>query len=103
TVRSSAWPPVLRWMEYFTVPDGLNGLERLVLRSEALPRFVLLRHERAFRRLLPPAIPIRRATIVGGGLFPRTALVIRRILPGAALRIIDSDSVNLEVARRFLL
>lgn len=99
---SSAWPPVLRWIEYLTAPAWLNGLERLVLRSRSLQKFVLARHERAFRRMLPTSFPIRRVTIVGGGLFPRTALVIRRLLPDAKLRVVDSDVGNLDIARAFL-
>jgi Fatty acid desaturase len=102
TARRSAWPPVLRWMEYLAAPAWLNGLERLVLRSRSLQAFVINRHEHAFRKLLTQPGSIRRVTIVGGGLFPRTALVLRRLLPDAALRIIDTDAGNLEIAQRFL-
>jgi hypothetical protein len=38
---------------------------------------------------------------VGGGLFPRTALILRDLLPAAHLTIIDSDPRNLETARGF--
>ena len=41
-------------------------------------------------------------TIVGGGLFPRTALVLKRALPGAAITIVDANADHLAVARRFL-
>ena len=64
--RSSRWPPVLRWLDAFS----LESLERRVLRSPRLQRFVLSAHERAFRALLPRLPPIHRVTIVGGGLYP---------------------------------
>ncbi|HSE38292.1 MAG TPA: fatty acid desaturase, partial [Blastocatellia bacterium] len=46
--NASRWPPVLRWLEFV----NLCALERMVLRFRALQRFVLCRHERAFRSLL---------------------------------------------------
>jgi hypothetical protein len=96
--RRSAWPPVLRWLDALS----LDALERLVVRSPALQRFVLGRHERAFRRLLPGIGPISRVLIVGGGLFPRTAIVLRKLIPGATLTIVDESADNLEIARRHL-
>jgi hypothetical protein len=96
--RVSRWPPILRWLEWI----DLEFLERLVMRSPLLQRFVLRRHERAFAALLPRVCDVNRATIVGGGLFPRTALVLRRLLPDATLTIVDASDENLEVARGFL-
>jgi hypothetical protein len=80
----------------------LEALECLVLRSSWLQRFVLRTHRRAFETLLPQLHGIRRVTIVGGGLFPRTALILRELLPAAHLTIVDSDAENLETARGFL-
>ncbi len=95
--RRSPWPAILRWLDAFS----LDGLERLVLRSPRLQRFVVDRHERAFRRLIAD-MPIRSVLIVGGGLFPRTLLVLRRLLPDAELTLLDADADNLETASRFL-
>jgi hypothetical protein len=95
---TSRWPAVLRWLDVFS----LEGLERWVLRSSLLQRFLLRRHERAFRRLLPALPVVRRVAVVGGGLFPRTILVLRRILPDAEIVVIDRSAANLETARRFL-
>ena len=94
----SRWPPVLRWLDAIS----LESLERLVLRSTALQRRVVACHERAFRALLPKLPDIRRVTIVGGGLFPRTALVLRNVLPAARLTIVDASAANLAIASRFL-
>jgi hypothetical protein len=94
----SRWPAVLRWLEVFS----LDGLERRVVRSGVLQRFVLNRHENAFRRLLPALPPTPNIAIVGGGLFPRTLLVLKRLLPEARFVVIDRSSANLQTARPFL-
>jgi hypothetical protein len=95
---ASRWPAALRWLDALS----LEGLERLVLRSPRLQRFVLERHERAFRRLLPQLGEVRRVAVVGGGLFPRTLLVLRRLLPEATFVVIDRSSANIAAARTFI-
>ena len=67
-----------------------------------MQRFVVASHRRAFRKLLSQLPPFDSATIVGGGLFPRTALILRELLPEAQLTIIDLSACNLETARGFL-
>jgi hypothetical protein len=95
--RHSRWPPVLRWLDAIS----LETLERIALRSAMLQRYLLASHERAFRRLLAGVPRARRVTIVGGGLFPRTALILRRLLPDATLSIVDAQREHLEIASRF--
>jgi hypothetical protein len=95
---ASRWPALLRWLD---VPP-LELLERIVLRSRPLQRFVLQHHRHAFHRLLPRLRPITRVNIVGGGLFPRTATILRELLPAAHLTIIDRNLRNLETARGIL-
>ena len=97
--RVSAWPAPLRWLERC----GLDGLERIVLRSAALQRVVVAAHERAFRRLAA-ALPARleRIAIVGGGLFPRSYLALSRVFPDARFTIIDASAPNLARARAFV-
>jgi hypothetical protein len=95
---SSRWPAVLRWLECL----DLCALERVVLHAPLLQRFVVNRHLRAFRLLLPDANSIKSAAIVGGGLFPRTAIILNRLLPGARLTLIDMNDSHLDIARRFL-
>ncbi len=96
--EKSQWPAVLRWLEVMQ----LDALERLVLRSRHLQQFVVNRHARAFRELLAGLPPVRRVTVVGGGLFPRTALVLEQLLPGSEITIIDQSSANIQNARSFL-
>jgi hypothetical protein len=97
-VNASRWPAVLRWLECV----NLYALERLVLRVPALQRFVLQRHDRALRRLLIELPPVHRVGIVGGGLFPRTAMILGQLLPESKLTLIDMSSDNLRVARQFV-
>jgi hypothetical protein len=97
-VPTSRWPAVLRWLDAVS----LEGLERLVLRSPRLQRMVVGVHESAFRDLLPPLPATPRVAIVGGGLFPRTLLVLRRLLPGARFVLIDRSAANLAAAAAFL-
>jgi hypothetical protein len=74
-------------------------LERWVLRSRTLQWFVLHRHEAAFRHLLPKLLLIRTVAIVGGGLFPRTLIILERLLPDARFVVIDRSAANIERAR----
>jgi hypothetical protein len=92
---ASRWPAVLRWLE----ACSLEGLERGVLRSAFLQRFLLDRHEQAFRRVLPPLPAAPRIAVVGGGLFPRTILVLRRLLPDTSFVVIDRSGENIAVAQ----
>lgn len=96
--RSSRYPPILRWLDSF----NLRALEHLVLRHSVLQRFVIDRHERAIRSLLVEIPPVHRAGIVGGGLFPRTAIILNRLIPNAALTLIDMSAENLSIARPFV-
>jgi fatty acid desaturase len=95
---TSRWPPVLRWLDALS----LEGLERLVLHLPLCQRAVIAMHVPAFRRLLANVGEVRSVLIVGGGLFPRSALVLRRLLPDATLTIVDASETHLAIARRFL-
>jgi hypothetical protein len=92
---ANRWPAVLRWLD----ACSLDGLERLVLRSPWLQRWVLNRHERAFRRLLPALGESPTIAVIGGGLFPRTILVLSRLLPEARMVVIDRSKENIDVAQ----
>lgn len=96
----------------------LGALERLALACPPLQRLLVATHARALARLLPhltcpsgqptprrPLDPTRDAwsiAVVGGGLFPRTALALARVWPAARVTIVDADAAHLERARRLL-
>jgi len=94
----SAWPAVLRWIERVNI----ETLERIALHSRALQTFLLKTHRRALQRLLPRFQNVRRVTIIGGGMFPRTAIILRELIPHASITIVDARADHLETARRFL-
>jgi hypothetical protein len=79
----------------------LCGLERVVLGSPLLQRWVLERHVAAFARLPLDPATTRSVAIVGGGMFPRTALVFRRLFPGARLLVIDGSPSSVDALGRF--
>jgi hypothetical protein len=95
--RASPWPAVFRWIEGI-----LGALERLVLRSNLLQRFVINRHEQAIRQLFKNLPPPSRIGVVGGGLFPRSLIVLKRIYPTAEILAIEGSQPHIEIARRFL-
>jgi hypothetical protein len=99
TARASRWPAVLRWFDDSPICSLLNLCERLVLRSVLCQRFVVHRHTRALLRLSGQLPPVRRVAIVGGGLFPRTVIVVQRVLPQAEITVIDASRPNLLCAR----
>lgn len=110
----SALPPIVRWLERWleALPPLINRLaagfvdrlERLTLNLAVARWFLVRTHQRAWKTLLThvDARTVRRVTIVGGGLFPRTALVLARLLPAARLTIVDAVPAHLQRARLFL-
>jgi fatty acid desaturase len=115
--RASAWPAPLRWLDrkkrsgvVLRKPKndsrplfrGLAALERVVLRSPQLQRWVVRTHAQAFERVLAEYPNVRHIAIVGGGLFPRTALVLRQLFPAARLTIVDASATHLDIARALL-
>lgn len=106
----SRFPPLLRFFE--DVGTGINlaqahvlgALERLVLRSRLLQRLVVDWHAGALRALLPALAgrPLDRIVIVGGGLFPRTALALGELLPESRLVIVDASAESIQRARDYL-
>jgi hypothetical protein len=91
----SRWPAIFRWLD----TSVLEMLERAVLHSRMLQRFVVWQHEEAFRRLLPRLADVKQVAIVGGGLFPRTLIVLQRLIPEARFTVIDQSAANIQRAR----
>lgn len=83
---------------------GLLGLlERLPLRSPRFAEWMIARHQRALGRLLArlPSPP-RSVLVVGGGLFPRTPVALRRLLPEARIVVLEAVPAHVERARAWL-
>lgn len=91
----SRWPAVIRWLD----ACSLDALERLVFRSATLRKFVLERHDRALRSLLAELPEPERVAIVGGGLFPRTAILLARLLPHSRITAIEANPEHIRLAR----
>jgi len=104
--RSSAFPPLLRWIEAARWrARALARLERVALSSRLLQGWLVDVHERAFAALLPALLErgtVERIAVVGGGLFPRTVLVLRRLLPRAQLVVWEMNHQHAEIARAHL-
>src|SRR5262249_53007759 len=105
--RASAWPPILRFMEALGEWPlaALNRLERFALGHRVLRSWLVRCHERAFAALLPPLRSernLRTIAIRGGGLFPRTVLVLHRLVPDATLVVWEMSREHITVARRCL-
>jgi hypothetical protein len=103
----SGLPPVLRWLDGLPnrIAAGLlDRLERASLGCTPVRRFLLATHRRAWVSVLSSLEPacIREVTIVGGGLFPRTALVLAELLPSARLTIVEAVPAHLARAATFL-
>lgn len=113
----STLPPLLRGWESLRArlnqmqAYGLVLLESLAIRPGPIQRFMLSTHERALATLLQNPVlstlvrsaPPPRIGIVGGGLFPRTALLFARLLPSAHLTIIDESAAHVSCAKATLL
>jgi hypothetical protein len=88
--RASAWPAPVRW---------LDELERIVLRVGWLQSWVVRVHKPAFREL---GAAVKSVGVIGGGLFPRTAMVVRELWPRARVTVIDANLGNLREAQRWV-
>jgi hypothetical protein len=98
--RTSRLPPVLRGCG--GVPSLLGALERLVLRCAWLRAAVLASHRRAIGEVLATVPEPARVLVVGGGLFPRSAILLRERWPRAQIVALDAERAHLELARPYL-
>jgi hypothetical protein len=112
TAPVSTLPPVARWLGSLSglanlcAARLLASLEHVALRSERIQNWLLAVHEAALRPALSHCQLVngRPLTIgiVGGGLFPRTALILGRLLPDAQLHIVEGEPSHIEPARQVL-
>ncbi len=103
----SRLPPVLRWAEALpalanrAAAASLDWLERVTQDIPAIRGHLLRAHGAAFASLLSPdeRAGIRAVTVIGGGLFPRTAMVLGPVLPLARFTIVDRAAAHVASAR----
>jgi hypothetical protein len=101
----SAYPPVLRPLEELPARVNeasaalLSWLEGVALGSRAIQSFMLWTHRRAIRPLLSQlqTNPLD-VVIVGGGLFPRSLLILAELLPRARFTVVDRSLENVSRA-----
>ncbi len=96
--QSSRYPAVFRFLE----GAPLDALERLGASTGLVRRWLVRVHGRALDALLTDVADDARIVIVGGGLFPRTALALHESRPNARLVLLDSNADHLDQAREQL-
>jgi hypothetical protein len=102
SAKVSDSPPHWRWVAACRA-SFLCWLERLPLRFPSIERFVLDRHARALKVVVASlACEPRRIAIVGGGLFPRSLILLRRVFPHASIAVIDKSEASVTRARAYL-
>ena len=63
---------------------------------------MLAAHRQALAALLQHEVSPRVVVIVGGGLYPRSALLMRELFPRARLIVLDAEASHLAMARPWL-
>lgn len=96
--RRSVLPPPLRWLAALRPAALLDRLERLLLHRPRLAAVVLAAHRRALAVVLADEPAPRHVVIVGGGLFPRSAILLRERWPTARLTVVDAQAAHLAAA-----
>ncbi len=85
--------PILRWLDALERGElqalVLGALERVALLFPAIQEWLVRRHADALVRVLAGHRRPKTVLAVGGGLFPRTALVLARVFPGADVTVLD--------------
>lgn len=87
-----------------TVCNLLDSLEYITMNISYLRNWVLKVHETAFSNIFALDLiePPIRFIIVGGGIFPRTAIIIRNMFPDAQIVIQDMNHKSLECAENYM-
>ncbi len=101
-VHTSCLPPPLRWLSWFASTRWLDVAERVLLHCAWLQRPVLSAHRRALRRVLADVPAPARVLVVGGGLFPRSAILLRELWPAARITVLDASVAHLQRSRPWL-
>lgn len=87
-----------------SVCNILDILEKITIKIPFLRDWVLGVHERALYKLLELDLyePPIRFIVVGGGIFPRTAIILRKLFPDAQIIIQDMNHKSLRCAENYM-
>ena len=96
--RASAWPAPLRWVER-GVARLLEALERLVLRSPMLQRFVLACTSARCASRSPVCRGCDASSSSAADCFRATALILQSLVPEARITVVDSSRETCDRAR----
>lgn len=81
--------------------SALNILEYTTMNIPFIRDWVLAVHHSAFDRLLP-GLNFNRILVVGGGIYPRTAIIMKSLYPHAHITIQDKSRESLKIAESYL-
>lgn len=100
--KTSRLPPPLRWLRSLSLGAVLDAAEHLVLRWPWLQQRVLAAHRRAMDVVLAGEAAPQSIVVVGGGLFPRSVLLLHERYPRAQITVWDENAAHLAAARPLL-
>jgi len=80
---------------------ALNVLEYTTMNIPFIRDWVLAVHHSAFQRLLR-GCRYNRILVVGGGIYPRTAIIMKSLYPHAQITIQDKSRESLKIAEAYL-
>ena len=89
---------MFRWIEYLSI----ESLERIALRSRCSKGFFSGLMSARCGVFCLGLLSVRSVKVIGGGMFPRTAILLRKLIPDAAITIVDANAAHIETATRFL-
>lgn len=105
---TSRFSPILRFLEQPKVNQWpahiLSWLEKVALAVAPVQGFLIRRHTEAFARLTKTIANFEPhgILIVGGGLFPRSVLVVSKLWPEAHIQVLDQEADHIARAQRYL-
>ncbi|NUN12754.1 MAG: fatty acid desaturase [Myxococcales bacterium] len=106
--RTSRFSPMLRFLERMQGPVWpariLSWLEKVALEIKPVQSFLVRRHTEAFARVVRTieGFDPQGILIVGGGLFPRSVLVVSALWPQAHIQVLDQDADHIVRAKQYL-
>ena len=81
----------------------LDVVERIIMNIPFLRDWILYTHESAIRQLFSSEEQApQRIVVIGGGIFPRTAIIMKKLFPESQIIIQDMNEGSLKLAENYL-